>query len=215
MYQATKQPATKAHTMRIDQKLAEQWIAPNSRVLDLGCGDGELLHHLHHNLGVFGYGIEIDSEKMNQAIAKGVNVIEQDLNDGLSNFADNSFDTIIMARALQAVKSPDRLLLDMLRVGKQVIVTFPNFAHWQNRMYLGIKGLMPVSDALPYQWYDTPNIHLCTFKDFEALCKQHSIRILNHFAVTDSKLGDVKLVSHLIKQAPNLFADVAIYRVTR
>lgn len=201
--------------MRIDHQLAEQWIAPNSRVLDLGCGNGELLHHLQNDFGVFGYGIELDEDKMNEAIGKGVNIIEQDLNDGLANFADDSFDTVVMARALQAVQHPDKLLLDMLRVGKQVIVTFPNFAYWQNRIHLGIKGMMPKSEALPYEWYNTPNIHLSTFQDFENLCKQHNIRILNHVAGTDSDIANNKLASKLMKKLPNLLADVAIYRVTK
>lgn len=201
--------------MRIDHQLAEQWIAPNSRVLDLGCGNGELLHHLQNDFGVFGYGIELDEDKMNEAIGKGVNIIEQDLNDGLANFADDSFDTVVMARALQAVQHPDKLLLDMLRVGKQVIVTFPNFAYWQNRIHLGIKGMMPKSEALPYEWYNTPNIHLSTFQDFENLCKQHNIRILNHVAGTDSDIANNKFASKLMKKLPNLLADVAIYRVTK
>ena len=154
--------------MKIDHQLAERWIKPNAKVLDLGCGNGDLLAHLQNKLGVFGYGIEIDQTKINDCITKGVNVIEQDLNDGLARFADASFDTVVMARALQAVKEPDQLLLDMVRVGKEVIVTFPNFAHWQNRIHLGIKGMMPMSEALPFAWYNTPNIHLCTFKDFES-----------------------------------------------
>ena len=150
----------------IDHQLAEKWIKPKSRVLDLGCGDGTLLLHLQKTLGVTGYGLEIDEAKINEAIGKGLNIIEQDLNDGLARFSDNSFDTVVMARALQAVKSPDQLLIDMLRVAKEGIVTFPNFAYWQNRVYLGIKGIMPMSETLPHEWYNTPNIHLCTFKDF-------------------------------------------------
>ena len=201
--------------MRMDHQLAERWIAPHSQVLDLGCGNGELLAHLQQNLGVRGYGLEIDEEKINEAIGNGLSIIEQDLNDGLSRFADNSFDTVVMARALQAVKSPDTLLLDMLRVGREAIITFPNFAHWQNRLHLGLKGMMPVSEALPYEWYDTPNIHLCTFKDFEKLCAQHDIDIINRFAVSDSPRGHSALISTLIRQAPNLLADVAIYRVTK
>ncbi len=201
--------------MRIDHQLAERWIAPKSRVLDLGCGNGELLAHLQTQLGVSGYGLEIDAEKINDAIAKGLSIVEQDLNDGLGRFANNSFDTVVMARALQAVKAPDILLLDMLRVAREAVITFPNFAHWQNRIHLGMKGLMPVSEALPYEWYNTPNIHLCTFKDFEALCAQHDIHIINRFAVSDSDKGHTALMTTLIRQAPNLLADVAIYRVTK
>ena len=200
--------------MRMDHQLAERWIAPASHVLDLGCGNGELLGHLQQKLAVSGYGLEIDNDKINEAIANGLSIIEQDLNDGLGRFADNSFDTVVMARALQAVKAPDKLLLDMLRVGREAIITFPNFAHWQNRLHLGLKGMMPVSDALPYEWYDTPNIHLCTFKDFEALCAQHDIHIINCFAVSDSDKARSPLMTALIRRAPNLLADVAIYRVT-
>lgn len=172
--------------MNIDHKLTEQWIKPNARVLDLGCGDGTLLAHLQANLGVTGYGLELDGDKINQAIAKGLNIIEQDLNDGLARFADNSFDTVVMARALQAVKNPKDLLLDMLRVANEGIVTFPNFAYWQNRVYLGIKGIMPMSETIPHEWYNTPNIHLCTFKDFERLCHDNGIRILETVALSDS-----------------------------
>ncbi|WP_114800945.1 methionine biosynthesis protein MetW [Moraxella canis] len=201
----------------IDHQLAEKWILPKSRVLDLGCGDGTLLEHLQKNLGVTGYGLEIDEFKINQAIAKGLNIIEQDLNEGLARFADNSFDTVVMARALQAVKSPDQLLIDMLRVAKEGIVTFPNFAYWQNRVYLGIKGIMPMSETLPHEWYNTPNIHLCTFKDFERLCDDNNIRILDAVAISDKpnpKLPSA-LLNRMVKRVPNLLADVAVYRIAK
>ncbi|PNP97261.1 methionine biosynthesis protein MetW [Moraxella sp. RCAD0137] len=201
----------------IDHQLAEKWIKPKSRVLDLGCGDGTLLLHLQKTLGVTGYGLEIDEAKINEAIGKGLNIIEQDLNDGLARFSDNSFDTVVMARALQAVKSPDQLLIDMLRVAKEGIVTFPNFAYWQNRVYLGIKGIMPMSETLPHEWYNTPNIHLCTFKDFERLCDDNDIRIIDAVAISDKpspKLPTV-LMNRLVKRAPNLLADVAVYRIAK
>lgn len=207
--------------MKIDHKLAEQWIKPQARVLDLGCGDGELLAHLQAKLAVTGYGLEIDEDKINLAIAKGVSVIEQDLNHGLAFFADNSFDTVVMMRALQAVKNPQTLLLDMLRVAKEGIVTFPNFAYWQNRVYLGIKGIMPMSETLPYAWYDTPNIHLCTFKDFEKLCYENQIKILDSVALSDSSLPKNlpnflhNSMKQAIKKIPNLLADVAVYRIAK
>lgn len=196
--------------MRLDLRLAERWIKPHSRVLDLGCGDGELLAHLRDNFAVSGYGLEIDEEKINDCVARGVNVIQQNLNDGLGNFGDNSFDSVIMTQALQAVEKPDQLLRDMLRVGKQAIITFPNFAHWKTRGYLFFKGKMPMSEALPYSWYDTPNIHLCTFRDFEVLCEQLGIRILNRLAVDDDQQGNL-----LMRRFPNLMGEVAIYRVSR
>ncbi len=203
--------------MNIDHQLAEKWIKPHAKVLDLGCGDGALLEHLETHLGVFGYGLEIDSEKINQAIAKGLNIIEQDLNDGLARFADNSFDTVVMARALQAVKNPQTLLNDMLRVAKFGIVTFPNFAYWQNRIYLGIKGIMPMSETLPHQWYDTPNIHLCTFKDFERLCDDNDIAILDTVALWDNPNPKIPAIirNQAVKTLPNLLADVAVYRITK
>lgn len=201
----------------IDHQLAEKWIKPKSRVLDLGCGDGTLLLHLQKTLGVTGYGLEIDEAKINEAIGKGLNIIEQDLNDGLARFSDNSFDTVVMARALQAVKSPDQLLIDMLRVAKEGIITFPNFAYWQNRVYLGIKGIMPMSETLPHEWYNTPNIHLCTFKDFERLCDDNDIRIIDAVAISDkpSPKLPTALMNRLVKRAPNLLADVAVYRIAK
>lgn len=196
--------------MRLDQRLAERWIKPNSRVLDLGCGDGELLAHMQQKLGITGYGVEIDPDKITAAIGRGLSIIQQDLNQGLGRFADQSFDFVVMAQALQAVEAPDKLLLDMLRVGREAIITFPNFAHWKTRSYLALRGMMPVSDALPYMWYDTPNIHLCTFRDFEALCHAHQIQIINRFAVNDDQQGN-----WLMKHMPNLFGEIAIYRVSR
>lgn len=213
--------------MRIDQQLAKDWIHPNSRVLDLGCGDGTLLAYLTKHLGVQGYGLELDGDKINHALSLGVNVIEQDLNDGLARFGDKSFDTVVMMQALQAVKNPKALLLDMLRVADEAVVTFPNFAYWQNRVHLGVKGMMPVSETLPHAWYNTPNIHLCTFKDFERLCFDNHIAILDNVAVSDTPLPSLlpaviktspllrKGRQTLVKKMPNLLADLAVYRITR
>ncbi len=196
--------------MRLDLALAEKWVAPASRVLDLGCGEGELLAHLRDNFAVRGYGVEIDADRITACIARGINVIEQNLNVGLGNFRDASFDTVIMTQAIQAVEKPDVLLEDMLRVGREVIITFPNFAHWTTRFYLTLKGMMPVSEALPYTWYNTPNIHLCTFNDFDALCREKGIKVLDRIAVDGGQQGSV-----LARMFPNLFGEVAIYRLTR
>lgn len=196
--------------MRLDLTLVRQWIAPESRVIDLGCGDGELLAHLRDTLNVRGYGLEIDADKITTAISRGVNVIEQDLNHGLANIENDSFDTLLMAQALQAVQRPDILLDEMVRVAREVIITFPNFAHWKTRWYLFYKGRMPVSRALPYGWFDTPNIHLCTMHDFEALCRSKGLKVLDKLAVDQDQQGSI-----LARWFPNLFGEIGIFRVSR
>src|SRR5574344_2048066 len=165
--------------MRADLALIEQWIPKGSRVLDLGCGDGELLASLMKHKQVTGYGLEIAADNIAACIDKGVNVIEQDLDQGLSNFDSDSFDVVVMSQALQVVHYPDKILQEMLRVGKTCIITFPNFGHWRCRWYLAHKGRMPVSDFLPYTWYNTPNIHFCNFADFEALCRDMQMTVLD------------------------------------
>lgn len=195
---------------RRDLEIIGELVPPGSRVLDLGCGNGELLAHLQRTRQVRGYGMEIDADKITAAIARGVNVIEQDLNRGLANLADASFDTLLMAQALQAVQRPDELLDDMVRVAREVIVTFPNFGHWKTRWYLIRHGRMPVSRALPYGWYDTPNIHLCTFRDFEAMCREKGLKVLDRLAVDQDQQG-----SGLSRLFPNLFGEIGIFRVSR
>lgn len=195
--------------MRADLEIIQEWIAPGSRVLDLGCGDGELLAHLSQHKGVSGYGLEIDPEKIATCITRGVNVIEQNLDEGLGNFADNSFDVVVMTQSLQALKYPDRVLAEMLRVGKTCIITFPNFGHWRCRWYLTSKGRMPVSEFLPYTWYNTPNIHFCTFADFERLCLEQGAKVEERLAVDHEHRHN--LGSRLW---PNLMGEIGIYRVS-
>lgn len=197
-------------TLRADLQIIEQWIRPDSHILDLGCGDGELLSYLRDTKGVHGYGLEIDPDKISACVRKGVHVIEQDLDKQLDNFKDKSFDTVVMTQSLQAMHYPDRVLEDMLRIGKEGILTFPNFAHWRCRVYLGLRGRMPVSDFMPYTWYNTPNIHFCTFKDFEDLCRERSIQILDRLVVDQTHQ-----TSRLSALWPNLLGEIAIYRVTR
>lgn len=197
-------------SLRADLQIIEKWIQPGSHVLDLGCGNGELLEYLQTNKQVRGYGLEIDPDNINACITKGVNVIEKNLDHSLDNFDDRSFDTVVMTQALQAVHYPDRILEDMLRIGREAILTFPNFGHWRCRLYLGTKGRMPVSEFMPYTWYNTPNIHFCTFKDFEQLCLERSVRILDRLVVDQTHRS-----STLSAMWPNLLGEVAIYRVTR
>lgn len=196
--------------MRFDLDLIQEWIAPQNRVLDLGCGDGTLLESLREHKQVNSVGIEIDPEKFNLCIEKGLNVIEQDLDDGLGNFADKSFDVVVMTQTLQAMHHPDKVLEEMLRVGHQGIVAFPNFGHWFCRYHLGMKGRMPVSGYMPYYWYNTPNIHFCTVNDFENLCRERNIRIVNK-AMTNS----AGKLTGLTRFWPNLFATTAIYHLSR
>lgn len=195
--------------MRADLEIIQDWIPTGSRVLDLGCGDGELLAWLRDHKQVTGYGLEIDADNIAQCLHKGINVIEQDLDQGLSNFASNSFDVVVMTQALQAVQYPDRLLEEMLRIGRQCIITFPNFGHWRCRWDLLHKGQMPVSDFLPYTWYNTPNIHFCTFLDFEALCHQRQVQVIDRFAV--DRLHRLNWASRIW---PNLLGEIGIYRVS-
>ena len=196
--------------MRLDLSHIQRWIEPGSRVLDLGCADGEFLQTLRDQRQVRGTGIEIDQDDINTAISRGLNIIEQDMDKGLANFPDQSFDTVVLAHALQAVHYPDRVLEEMLRIGRQCIVTFPNFGHWKCRLYLGARGRMPVSKFMPYTWYNTPNIHFCTVRDFEALCRERGIRILARDVV-----GNTEREPLLANAWPNLFATTAIYHITR
>nr|WP_230382127.1 methionine biosynthesis protein MetW [Pseudomonas zeshuii] len=189
--------------------IIKDWIPAGSRVLDLGCGNGELLAYLQTNKQVTGYGLEINDENIKQCIRRGVNVLEQDLDKGLGNFASNSFDIVVMSQALQAVHYPDRILEEMLRVGRECIITFPNFGHWRCRWYLARNGRMPVSEFLPYTWYNTPNIHFCTFEDFERLCHELKVKVLDRLAVDRQHRHGIGS-----RLWPNLLGEIGIYRVT-
>ena len=193
--------------LRTDQSLIAKWIKHNARVLDLGCGDGALLANLQKKQNVSGYGIEIDEENIISCLENGVNVIQTDLDAGLSQFDSNTFDYVIMTQTLQAIYYPEKLLTEMTRVGKEAIVTFPNMAHWKCRIQMALGGHMPKSKTLPYEWHNTPNIHLCSLDDFENLCAEKNIEILKRTTVDHAH--QINLGMSIL---PNLLGEVAIYR---
>jgi methionine biosynthesis protein MetW len=190
---------------RADFRAIAHWIKPAARVLDLGCGDGTLLRYLADERESIGYGVEIDDDGILACVNNGVNVIQGDLERGLSGFADGSFDYVILSQTLQAVRSSERVVREMLRVGREGVVTFPNFGYWPNRLQV-MRGKMPLSDNLPYAWFDTPNIHLCTITDFENFCRTHGVRILERIVMRDGKK---------VLVLPNVLGSLAVYRFER
>lgn len=190
--------------LRGDLQLIYDWIPQGSRVLDLGCGKGELLSALVRHKQCSGYGVEIDTEGVLASIERGVNVIQADLEQGLRDFDSNSFDMIVLSQTIQSMQNTENILQDLTRVAKQAIVSFPNFGYWRNRLQIGLVGHMPVSERMPYQWYNTPNIHLCTLHDFELLCAKNDIQILERAVMTGNKRVSV---------LPNLLGSLAFYRV--
>ncbi|HPX88143.1 MAG TPA: methionine biosynthesis protein MetW [Methylophilaceae bacterium] len=188
---------------RQDFAIIANWVKFGSKVLDLGCGDGELLQYLRNSLEVKGYGVEKDDANWLACMQNGSNVIQMDLEDGLSGFEDQSFDTVILSQTLQAMHHTEEIVQEMLRVGREVIVTFPNFGYWRNRLQI-LTGNMPVSKTLPYQWFDTPNVHLCTIHDFDQFCKNHNITVLERRVITDAQA---------VEFMPNLLGNLAMYRL--
>jgi len=190
---------------RADFSTIAAWVEPGARVLDLGCGDGNLLAYLRESRGATGYGIEIDDAGVLASVANGVNVIQGDLESGLRGFDDQSFDSVILSQTLQAVRHIEELVAEMLRVGREAIVSFPNFGHWSHRLQV-LLGRMPVSKSLPYQWYNTPNVHLCTVADFDAFCAAHSLDVRERVVLSGGRP---------IGLLPNLLGSLAIYRFRR
>jgi methionine biosynthesis protein MetW len=189
--------------MRADFGIIAEMVRPGARVLDLGCGDGSLMRHLAETRGVSGYGIEIADANVLAAMKNGVNVLQGNLERGLRSFADASFDTVLLSQTLQAMRNIEALMKDMVRVGREAVVSFPNFRYEPHFRQLEA-GRMPVSDTLPYQWHDTPNVHLCTLADFEDLCGQLAIGIVERVALAEGRL---------VLADPNIHSELAIYRV--
>jgi methionine biosynthesis protein MetW len=192
-------------TLRPDLAFIAHWVAPESHVLDLGCGDGVMLEYLQSEKRCIGYGVEIDDNKIPVCVSRGVSVIQQDLEAGLAMFTDNAFDNVLCLSALQMMKNVEGILADIARVGREAIVSFPNFAYWPHRVAL-LRGRMPVSKSLPYEWYDTPNVRCATIKDFEELANKVGLEVLECIA-----LHEGKPVSFL----PNWRGSLAVFRLRK
>ncbi|MDZ7748075.1 MAG: methionine biosynthesis protein MetW [Halofilum sp. (in: g-proteobacteria)] len=196
--------------MRRDLEIIAEWIRPGSHVLDLGCGDGTLLAHLCGAKSCTGYGLEIDPDNIARCIARGVDVIQTDLDRGLEEFESDGFDYVVMTQSLQALHFPDRVLEEMLRIGREAVTSFPNMGHWKCRLQLAVAGHMPVTRTLPHHWYDTPNIHLCTVHDFERLCAGRGYEVLERAA-----LDRHHRLTPGARLLPNLLGESALFRFRR
>ena len=190
---------------RKDMELIAELVPRGARVLDLGCGNGEFLAHLRDHRQCSGYGIEINDANVLACTQRGVNVIQLNLEEGLALFEDQSFDVVLQLDTLQHLRNTERMLRETARVGRIGIVSFPNFAHWPNRLHV-VSGRMPVTKVLPYQWYDTPNIRVATYADFEVLARKDGLRILDAFGIQ---------AGASVRRWPNLLASVAVFKFER
>jgi methionine biosynthesis protein MetW len=194
---------------RLDYELIESLVPEGAAVLDLGCGDGQLLEELIAKRHARGSGVDISQAAVEACVARGLPVVHGDLDDGLADFADDSLDVVILSLSLQQLRRPRMAVREMARVGRLAIVSFPNFAHWSLRAQLAFRGRMPVSKDLPFQWWDTPNIHLCTIRDFRALCREEGLCIEREIALRALDRPPAQL------RRPNLTARIAIFSVRR
>ena len=194
--------------MRFDLSVIASWIAPGSRVLGLGCGEGELLYFLKTQKQVRETGIEIVEERVARCIEKGLCVLQGDINKEVADYPENVFDYVILSQTLQQVYDPARLIVSMLRIGKKAIVSFPNFGHWNIRAQLLLSGRAPVTEQLPYQWYDTPNIRVLSIRDFRIFAGQMGMRIVNEVATSPGRTAET---GRIVRFAPNLLATYGIF----
>ncbi|TAG65656.1 MAG: methionine biosynthesis protein MetW [Burkholderiales bacterium] len=193
-----------AHNARADFDVVSAWVPQGARVLDLGCGDGALLARLIRERNCRGYGVEIDSRAVLCAMQNGINVIQSNIEGGLAFFRNRSFDVVVLSQTLQATRHTEALIKDVLAIGKSAIVTIPNFAHWQVRWQLGVGGRMPVSKRMPYQWYDTPNVHFSSILDFDNFCGEKAITIERKIVLAGGR--EVKFL-------PNLRGETAVFQI--
>ncbi len=198
--------------MKKEFKIISDLILKNSRVLDVGCGDGELMSFLYKNITKDVRGIEISKQNVQKCISKGLTAIEGDAEKDLIQFPDSSFDIVILSQTLQAFLNPDKVLNELLRVGKKAIVTIPNFGHWKVRLNLLFKGTMPVTKSLPHQWHNTPNLHMCTIKDFSDFCDNKKIKFIKSLALNGEKLLNISK-NNLGKR--NLFSEIGIFLIEK
>lgn len=197
--------------LRLGYSIITEMIEKGTNVLDLGCGNGNLLAKLVQEKEVNGLGVEINQEKVISTLGKGLSVIQGDIDEGLKEFSDKEYDWVILNQTLQSTEKPDYVIDEMLRVGHKAVVSFPNFAYWKVRFYLFFTGHMPKSKLLPFEWYDTPNIHLLTVNDFYEFCKKHRIKILKSIYITNAKIKTAPLMRFL----SNFFAEEVIFIISR
>ncbi len=200
------------NTIRIDLQRIADMIEPNTRVLDVGCGDGALLENLARSRQVDGRGVELSAEGVNACVSAGLSVIQGDADTDLDDYPENAFDFVVLSQTLQTVHAPRKVLENLLRIGRRAIVSFPNFGHWRVRAHLFFRGRMPINDTLPYQWYSTPNIHLCSIRDFVLLCEEMGITIERSISL-DHK-GRVRRIGAQLGLA-NLFGEQAVFLLRR